>query len=53
MCSAAALAPTDQVSNEWVGRSVERHRAQIREHPRFVVSTLRGTCTITDVFVRT
>ena len=31
--SAAALSPTDQVSNEWVGRSVERHRAQIREHP--------------------
>jgi hypothetical protein len=51
--SAAALAPTDQVSNEWVCRSVERHRAQIREHPGFVVSTLRGTCTITDVFVRT
>jgi hypothetical protein len=51
--SAAALAPADEVSNEWVGRSVERYRAQIREHLGFVVLTLRGTCSITDVFVRT
>jgi hypothetical protein len=40
--SAAALAPADEVSNEWVGRSVERYRAQIREHLGFVVLTLRG-----------
>lgn len=40
--SAAALVPDDQVSNEWVGRSVERHRAQAREHLGFVVLMLRG-----------
>jgi hypothetical protein len=53
VCSAAALAPADRCPSERVGRSVERHRAQIREHLGFVVLTLRGTCTITDVFVRT